>query len=182
MKKGDLVRKITTFAPGETIVSNCEDEAYCGVFMDQHFKEHYNTNGVKVDYKVEPDNNHPGKVKIVFAAPTDVYEEAEVQWVVDDEASLKVGSSYFIINISEGHWKVVHEAAHSFQSQVAHLSDDQLRERIQELRSGRVVVQKPKRANGTKAATAVNNKLEAALMGLSEEKKAELMKKLGLSA
>lgn len=109
--------------------------------------------------------------------------EAKVNWVVDDEAGINYlspdvykGSSK-VINIKEEAWQVTVSSDPTYQSSVASMSDTELRESINSLRQTRVSLPKATRA---KVASISTSPLAQALDKLTPEKKAALMKKLGL--
>ena len=109
--------------------------------------------------------------------------EAEVSWVVDDEVAIRFpDSTYKIINLKEEpEWKVIREAVPSYQSSVEHMSDDQLRESIDVLRTQRKPLDKPKRTVSSREPSIDKNDPVALMLAkMPEAEKLELKKKLGL--
>lgn len=114
--------------------------------------------------------------------------EAEVNWVIGDEAGIAYLSpepwkgGMNVIDFVKGpdKWTVTHESAPSFQSSVAEMTEDELRESIDHLRETRkhIPVTKPRSQRVGKAKS--SDPMAKALAGLSKKEQAELIKKLGL--
>lgn len=123
------------------------------------------------------------KDDIIAIQKEEDYITAHVNWVVDDEAGITYMSpdvykgSQNVIKISEG-WEVIVESAPSYQSSVASLTDEELRESIDSLRRTRVTV--PKTTRGAKREPVSNDPMAQALAKMDPIKKAELMRKLGM--
>lgn len=116
------------------------------------------------------------------AAPINL--EAKVNWVVDGEAgvtytspdSWKGGSN--IVNVSE--WRLLVESAPSFQSSVESMTENQLKDSLDTLRRTRIKAPAKLKAGVKVKAVKKSDPLMKALEEMDEDKKAELMKKLGM--
>lgn len=104
----------------------------------------------------------------------------KITWVVGDEVAymdLQSGM-YRIFNIKEEPgWKVTIEATPSFQSSLAQMSDEQLRESIIKMRQTRAPLPKSTR---NKVEVESNDPVSQALVALNPEQREKLMKKLGM--
>lgn len=109
--------------------------------------------------------------------------EALVNWVVEDEAGItylsppdwKGGAK--VVNLKEEEWKVTLESTPSFQSSVAEMSEEELRESIDRLRESRKHIPAP-RVRGDRVKK--DDPVSKAFAHLSKEKREEVMRKLGL--
>jgi len=77
----------------------------------------------------------------------------------------------------EPEWKVIKESTPSFQSNVAQMSEEELRNKIDELRESRKHIPTP-RTRGSRVKS--DNPIAKAFGHLSKEKREEIMKKLGI--
>lgn len=109
--------------------------------------------------------------------------EALVNWVVEDEAGItylsppdwKGGAK--VVNLKEEVWVVTWESTPSFQSSVAEMSEEELRESIDRLRESRKHLPSP-RVRGDRVKK--DDPISKAFSHLSKEKREEVMRKLGL--
>jgi len=111
--------------------------------------------------------------------------EALVNWVVESEMGItymkpetyKGGST--LIDLGEDkEWKVIQESAPSYQSTVASMSEDELRESIGKLRKGRTHL--PKVKTKVRGVRAKDDPITKAFKNLPPEKREALMKRLGM--
>ena len=108
----------------------------------------------------------------------------KVQWVIENEVSIHCDDdikAYTIIDLNDPTYKitVTQEAAPSFQSQVANLTDEELHAQIESLRNGRVALAPEPKKRATKVSKE-DDELMKMLALLSPEEQANLTKKLGL--
>lgn len=121
--------------------------------------------------------------------------QATVNWVVDKKAgvSFENGGTTILQQESDENWYnpnevghepylIIQEAVESFQSQVAHLSDEELMASIEAMRDGRIAPpqQEPKARTKKTPKTAEDEALQQLYNGLTDEEKEALSKKLGL--
>lgn len=108
-------------------------------------------------------------------------EQGKVQWVVENEASVKFNDGGFkIIEVDDKEWAVTISAAPTYQSTVEQMTDEELRASIDGLRRTRVSTPKPTRSARTQAGEAKDDPLARALGNMKGAEKEALMKKLGL--
>ena len=116
--------------------------------------------------------------------PEGIEVRAIVNWVVDDEMGIsyqqpphyKGGSN--VVPTSE--WVLLVEAAPSYQSTVASMSDTELQSAITGLRDLRRDVSMPRRGSGKKAKAVKSDPIADALAKMTPEKREALKKKLGI--
>jgi len=112
--------------------------------------------------------------------------QATVVWVIDGEVSAMDNNdakAYHVFSLENSDWDVVVDAAPTFQSQVASLTDEQLKAAVESMRSGRVhltPLPKEKKARAPKSTPEEDN-LSKLLASLSPEKQLALKAKLGLA-
>lgn len=111
--------------------------------------------------------------------------KAKVKWVVDWEVGILMHSGESaIIDSRLQEWKVLEEAPPVYQTSIEHMSDEQLRASIEELRGKRLA--RPPASRIKKVSEPVvkmseeDKKLTAVLKGKSPEELMELKRKLGL--
>ena len=114
--------------------------------------------------------------------------KGKVMWVDNDQASVQDegnSSSYLVFNPLDTDYKVtvLVDAAPSFQSQVASLSDEQLRAAVDSMRSGRIIptpVAKVKKEKAP-ALSEADKQFQALVAQLTPEEQAKLRIKMGLA-
>ncbi|MBU2052491.1 hypothetical protein KKH13_04780 [Patescibacteria group bacterium] len=181
MKRGDIIALDTVLPAGEIVYRNCSSPEAATAFMQGHFFSEYNTSPT---WELKQDPENFGGYIIVLTSPVMKHQEAKVNWVIENEIAIqyKDGNSRIIDINEEKDWKVIVESVPSYQSSVAELSDDQLRESIELLKSQRMHhdprARKPREVSTP--AVDKNDPIAMALAGLSPEKKEALMRKLGM--
>lgn len=177
MKKDDIIAKETTLPIGTPVLLNVSSNEQAKSFMENDFLQEY---GVLPTYKIDLVDSQQC---VVLTSPVIRKEIATVMWVIDNEASIKgKDGSYRIINLDEDKdWIVIQESVPSYQSSVADMSEEQLRASIDALREQRSVLPTTKKTRTPKEVVDKNDPVALALAGMSEDKKAELMKKLGMT-
>ena len=113
--------------------------------------------------------------------------DGKVMWIVEDEVSIQQEAdprSFTVFDPKDTDYKVtiLQESAPSFQSQVASLSDEELREAVNSLRGGRIHIPTPpktKKAREPKL-SAEELQLSALMASMTPEEQQKLKEKLGL--
>lgn len=181
MKKGDLIRKETQVEKGETLYQ-CSSELLGHEFMRSQFLSHYATDRTPL-YSIVQDET-PSQFLVKAEEGFIVKEDAQINWVMDKEAGISFlanPKSHDIINIEEGIWRIFQESVPSYQSQVATMSDEELREAINASRALRATSSPPiKRAKVVKGEKKEIDPIQAKLDSLPPEQREKLMQKLGL--
>jgi len=147
-------------------------------WMQHEFFKHYQTDTAPA-YNLAPAEDNPSKLSIVAGTAFITKEDARVIWVIDQEAAISFiheQTMHLIINTEDEDWKVIQESTPSYQSQVASMSDEELKAAIDVARYARATIQ-PKKAL---KASQVIDPLEAKLASLSAEDRQKIMIKLGL--
>src|SRR3990167_1414140 len=182
MKRGDILRRERTYEKGEIILSGCSDETMANNWMQHEFFKHYQTDTAPA-YNLAPAEDNPSKLSIVAGTAFITKEDARVIWVIDQEAAICFISdqtAHLIINIEDPSWKVLYEAVPSYQSQVASLSDEELKAAIDAARYARASAQPEKTSKRVQQVHEEIDPLEAKLATLSPEDRQKIMTKLGL--
>lgn len=181
MKKGDLVERDVVIPAGSILIVNPVSQEHTQNYLETIFKKTY---GSVPQWEVkEMEGSGPCVVSLF---PIRYKEEGEVMWVINGEASLryKGSDSFRIINLEEEKdWVVIQEGVPSYQSSVDGMTDEQLRQAIDDLRAQRTYLSpKPKfRAPREKEASVdKNDPIAVKLASMLPGEKAELMKKLGM--
>ena len=111
--------------------------------------------------------------------------EATVNWVVGEEAGITYlsppdwkGGAKVINLVEESDWKVIRESVTTFQSSVAQMSEEELRESIDKLRESRMHIPSPRLRSSRVVAS---DPVSKAFSKLPKEKREALMKKLGIN-
>ena len=175
MKKGDIIAKELIIEQGTPIAHGFLNEEDALIYIKRG----------KLNGKVEPDCLNEGKVMIVYKSTHHGNIEAHVNWRVDDA----VGISYLNTEGSgeidlkeEPDWKVIQESAPSYQSKVAQMSEEELKESIESLRTQRASLPSSRvKKVRAKAEPVDTSPLALKLAAMPADKRAELMKKLGLT-
>ena len=110
-----------------------------------------------------------------------------IQWITEEDISIEnseIRGSYQVISLSDPSYKftMIQESQESFQSQVAHLTDEELMASVEAMREGRVAPPPKESKPRTKKTpkTAEDEALQQLYNGLTNEEKEALSKKLGL--
>lgn len=178
MKRGDIVRREKTYEKGTSICTNISSKEQADNWMQHEFSKHYQTNDSPT-YDIISSENNTTKFDIVTTRAFITKEDAKVNWVIDQEAAISFiheQTMHLIINTEDEDWKVIQESTPSYQSQVASMSDEELKAAIDVARYARATIQ-PKKAL---KASQVIDPLEAKLASLSAEDRQKIMIKLGL--
>lgn len=185
MKKGDIIERRKELPNGSILIRGCKDEAHveeCMLTIDKH----YNFDELpkmKFEYKMGDGNC------VVLDQDYHLTIRARINWIVDTEVAIEYldtgGMTIFNLNEEDGKgWIVVHESTPIYQDSVEHMTDEQLRESIEVLRTRRLVTPvKSTRVKSTTVKTVESTEdksLASVLNGMSPEDKLELQRKLGL--
>jgi len=184
MKKGDLVQKRIVYPPNSPLGNSFDSEG--GALASIEFFQ--KTYGIEAGTAVTviPDTRFPDTFCLSINREYIVIHNAKVNWIVGDEVALEFpNGGCSILNLKEPEnegWVVVQEAAPEYQTSVEHMTDEQLRNSIDELRMRRI--SQPARTRVTKVSapkmTEEEKKLNNVLKGKSPEQLLELQRKLGL--
>ena len=190
MKKGDVIEKRRSLDTGAILIRNCTDEAHAENIMLE-IEKHYNFRTIpKMEIKRFGVQPQADGLCVVLAEPSYVTIQAKVQWVVDNETSIEYldtgGMEILDMSLPENQgWVVIHEASPEYQTSVEHMTDEQLRASIEELRARRQSrpVQKTRSsrvATPREVQTPEDKALASLLSSKSPEEMLELKRKLGL--
>lgn len=188
-KKGDVIERRREIPKGYVLIGNIRSEDAARDKISEVFNYWNLPRTIGLDVGVDEANT-----AFAVIAGEDTYEtqRAKINWRVDHEVGATLvnsgGSVLFDLNELEVEgWVVVESAAPEYQSTVAHMTEDQLRESIDELRHARVSQPPAQRKMKTKRAAvpkvkmcAADKKLSGVLNGMSEEAKIALKRKLGM--
>ena len=184
MKKGDIIERRKELPAGTVLIMNCPTLDFAEEQM-LHIEKHYNFHEIP---KMTTSSSREG-ICVVLDEDSFLTVQARVNWVFEDEMAIEYldTGGMVIINLKEPNgmgWAVIHEATPVYQDSVEHLTDEQLRQSIEDLRSRRLSTPIAQRMRKVKAKTVKESpedkQLEQVLGGMSVEDKMELMKKLGL--
>lgn len=187
MKKGDLIERMKDMPEGTILFRNLPSEEMAEELM-LHIEKHYNfVNIPKMGVQSLPQDN----LCVVLEEPSFLSIKARVNWVVDEEMAIEYLDTGGMVILDMGleenkGWVVIHEATPVYQDSVEHMTDEQLRESIEELRAKRLVHPvKTARAKSAKSQPVVaespeDKALAGVLNSMDASSKYELMKKLGL--
>jgi hypothetical protein len=184
MKKGDILAKDTTLEIGEIVYHGCSSIEQANNYMNSSFLSEYK---ILPQYEVKTDPLNPNLLAIFLLSPVIKHEEATINWVMDNEVAVSNKTTGFcsILDMNEDSnksWKVIFEALPTYQSSVADLTDEELRQSIENLRSQR----KPLADKVRKIREVTTPKVDksdpiaVALANLPADKKEALMRKLGM--
>ena len=175
MKKGDVVQKEFISPQGNVLCRN---------FNSQEDANNYGKS-LSDAFKIVPDDLNVGKFMVVSLSTQYAKKEGVIHWVIGKEASIVFDDhSYVIVNtddIESGEWKVIREAAPSFQSQLADMSDEELKASIESLRNSRMsITQRRSRQLAVTPSGAKTCRRVSSVIGkLTPEQMAKLIAKLG---
>ena len=152
-------------------------------YAKKNVHEHYNLpEGVAL--RAGGDDLNPGKFAVIADEDTYIISEAKVNWVVDQEVGITYtdsGGSAIIDLTEETDWVVIKSAAPTYQSDVEHMSDEDLRASIDTLRGQRVARPPSARAKKKEPAMSAQDKaLLKLLENKTPEEKLDLKRKLGM--
>ena len=190
MKKGDVIEKRRSLDIGSILIRNCTDEAHAENIMLE-IEKHYNFRTIpKMEIKRFGLQPQADGLCVVLSEPSYVTIQAKINWIIDNETSIEYldtgGMEILDMSLPENQgWVVIHEASPEYQTSVEHMTDEQLRASIEELRARRQ--SRPEsRAKATRltiksAPTSAEDKALASLLSSkSPEEMLELKRKLGL--
>lgn len=111
--------------------------------------------------------------------------KATVNWAVDYEIGVMFeNGESSILDVRDGKWSMLHESTPIYQTSVEHMTDEQLRASIEDLRQRRIMRPEPTRTRVKSAVKAVETpeqkQLKSVLGNKTEAEKLDLMRKLGL--
>lgn len=180
MKKGDVVSKDLEVEKGTIVIRGCSTQESAVQSANQLTIEKY---GRSMETEILPDELNEGKIKAVILNAFTISIEATVSWVVEDTIALQLkdGSPRIIEENEIGEWKVVRESAPTYQSSVAEMTEEQLRESIETLRTTRATAPKIRKASTRVPTVDKNDPLALLLDTMPQEKKLALMRKLGMT-
>ena len=166
MKKGDIVARYISHSEGECLGTFDNFES-CKRWIVQQGLETW----------VIP---FPNAGRWEARAKTSFFTQlkGKVNWIVDNEMAIELEGGYHkVVNLDEEKWEVIEEAPVSYQSIVAHMSDEELKASLEALRAQRSMVKPTKRRVKVEGE---ENELEKVLGSLTPEQMQKLKQKLGL--
>ena len=168
MKKGDQIKKIEHLTAGTQVARNFSSLQSADVWIET----------IRMPVRAQPSEEFPGTFHVVLKEDYDLITRAKVMWVVEQDVSildLDTGM-YAIVEMKDCEVEI--EGTPSYQSTVENMSEQQLRDSLDVLRSQRRTAP---RVSIKKAVPKVKeDPMMKVLAKLDPDKKAELMKKLGL--
>lgn len=188
MKKGDVIQQRKDIAKGKCLMHNLSslEEAERQI---KNIGNYYNL-PASAQLVGGFDELNPGMFGIIADADTYVTVEAKVNWVVDNEISVTYVDSgaCAILDMNEEEnqgWIVIKSATPTYQSDVEHMSDEELRASIEALRMQRLTRPAPKtRTRSTTpkqpAMSAQEKALANVMKTMSPDEQLALKRKLGL--
>lgn len=183
-KKGDEIQKRQDIEAGKSLMHGFStmDKAKAALLT---IYQHYNLPQSAV-LGCGVDDHNPNCFAVIAQEDTYVVVNALVNWVVDHEVGIQYmdsgGSEILDMREEEG-WVVIKSATPTYQSGVEHMSDEELRASIEELRTNRVARPVAVRKVGAPKAppiSAEDKALNKVLGGMTAEAKLDLQRKLGL--
>lgn len=181
MKRGDIIAKDSILNIGTVILTNVGSPETAKNFVETDFFQEY---GIIPTWEIKPDPDDPTQQAVVLTQAIMKHEEATVNWVIDGAVAIqyKDGGCRIFELTDEPEWKVIFESVPSYQSSVEDLTDEQLRQAIDNLRSQRTFISsRPRKSSSKKEVIDKNDPIAVALASMPAEKKAELMRKLGMT-
>lgn len=178
MKKGDIIVHDKLMPKGTVLFRGAESGAEVTKWMEQSCTDTY---GQNLPFKVSGDDQNVGRFMAELLMDYKLKEQAKVNWIIEGEISITLytGGMKFI-GLEDG-WTVFQSAIPSYQSQVENMNEDELRTALDEFRTERSTVRvKSPGVRKSKVAKAPVDPMEKVLAKLDPEKKARLMKKLGM--
>jgi len=172
MKKGDQVKKIKPLTAGTEIAHNFSTL----VRAEEWAKT------MDMPLKARPSSEFPNTFHVVLKENYDLVERGLVKWVISDEMSIldKSTGLYHVVAVSD--WEVEIEGTPEYQSTVASMSEQQLRDSLDCLRTQRRTAPRVRiKAPGAPRLPRVKeDPMMKALAGMDPVKKQALMEKLGM--
>ena len=187
MKLGDTIQKREEIPAGKALMHGFESIEKA--MQSQHTIHTYYNLPESAQFVVDVDELNESKFAIIAKADTYVTIDAKVNWVVDMEAGITFadGGSLVIDLNEEEHkgWVVIKSEAPRYQSDVEHMSDDELRASIEALRSNRVArparVSKARTPKVKQPPMSAQDKATATVLAnMAPEAREALQRKLGL--
>lgn len=181
MKRGDIIARDSILEIGTTVLHNPSSSESAKSFMETDFLQEY---GVVPTWEIKQDPYNVTQQVVVLTQAVNKHEEATVNWVIEGAAAIqfKDGSCRIFELADEPEWKVIVESVPNYQSSVENLTDEQLRQAIDDLRSQRTFISsRPKKTVSKQEKVDKNDPLAVALASMPPDKKAELMRKLGMT-
>jgi len=187
MKKGDTVQRREEIPEGKSLMHGFETVTKAEAALASI--GNFYTLPMSAEIIVDKDVLNPGCFALVARTDTYITVEAKVNWVVEAEVALTYpngGSVILDTSLEENSgWVVIKSVAPTYQSNVEHMSDDELRASIDAMRNNRVA--RPAKVKKTRTASprqpamsAEDKKLSAVLGALSPEARLALQQKLGM--
>jgi len=172
MKKGDQVKKIKHLVAGTQVAHNFNTLETAQAWADK----------MDMPLRAQPSREFSSTFHVVLREDYDLVERALVKWVIADEMSIldKETGLYAVVETKD--WIVEIEGTPEYQSTVANMSDQQLRDSLDCLRTQRrtaprIKIKSPRAAGAPRVK---EDPMMKTLNKLDPVKKAELMKKLGM--
>ena len=171
---------------GTILFRNLQSESQ-GEELMLHLEAHYNFHEIpKMALESVPEYN----LCIVLIESAFLSVQAKVNWVFEHEMAIEYldTGGMLILDMSQEEnqgWVVIHESTPVYQDSVEHMTDEQLRESIEDLRARRrsspvKAVRAVKSASPKVSVSEEDKVLAKALSGKSPEEMLELRRKLGL--
>lgn len=179
MKKGDIVSR--------TVIVDAESHIPIGfVSLDQ--VDRFVSANLKCrtfDGRIpsyQPVITESGTTELIIKERAQEVELFEVQWIIGNEASLRElkGEGYIIVELVdnapvEGQWNVVEEAEDNPLSIVREMTDEQLREAVEQLRGRRSIPIRLRRQQAKSEKRSNRDPVKEQLESLSVEDRKKLM-------
>lgn len=175
MKKGDVVRWEEVIEKGEHLLGNVDKPED----FTKYPKE------LPLPYDIIPDPLNEGKWKAVTKEAYTIPRTGTINWVDEDELSITVDPNpkapynrrIEVLNRTDVKFEVISKGPEQMKEDLANLSDEELRKRIEQIRSERETIT-PRKSKKEKTPSD-NSPLAQALSKLTPEQMARLREKLG---
>lgn len=172
MKKGDQVKKIKRLVRGTEVAHNFNDIEQATAWA----------NKTDMPLRAEPSREFSGTYHVVLKEDYDLVDRGLVKWVIADEMSIldKETGLYAVVEVKD--WIVEIEGTPAYQSTVESMSEQQLRDSLDCLRSQRRTAPRVRlKAPRAKGAPRVKeDPMMKVLNALPPDKREALKVKLGL--
>ena len=173
MKKGDQIMQITHQTAGTQIAHNFESLESAEAWAKT----------IDMPLRAQRSSEFSDTFHVVLREDYDMVRRAKVNWIVDTDVGITYldDGLYAVIDAAAEGWVVEVPSAPSYQSTVENMSEQQLRDSLEVLRSKRRTsprfnISKPK----VRGAKVKEDPMMKALAGMDPEKKKALMIKLGM--
>lgn len=171
MKKGDQIKKVEHLSADTQVARNFESLESANRWISS----------ISIPVKAKPSPEFPGTYHVVLKEDYDLITRAKVMWVVDKEVSILDLETGLYKIVDMDNWEVEIEGTPAYQSTVENMSEQQLRDSLDGLRSQRRTAPRVSiRAKAPRTSRVKEDPMMKVLNGLDPEKKKELMIKLGL--